>query len=311
MWDVFAVSTYFIVSLLFWYLGLIPDLAAMRDRAQTRMRKFCYGLFALGWLGSNRHWSNYEKAYLLLAGLATALVVSVHSVVSFDFCVSLLPGWHTTILPPYFVAGAVFSGFAMVLTLLVPLRAWCKLEEVITVRHVDLMCKVVLATGWMVSYAYVMELFTAWYGGNPYDRFALINRVTGPYWWAYVIVFAGNVVLPQLFWFKKARTNMAAVFVLSICVNIGMWFERFVIIVASLHRDFLPANWGYYQPTLIDVLTFAGAIGLFLTFFLLFLRFVPMIAIAEIKSVIPQGNPAHPLGGAKGETAMVLGPERK
>ena len=302
MWDVFAVSTYFTVSLMFWYMGLIPDLATMRDRAKTQVRKFIYGLFALGWTGSVRNWNNYEKAYLLLAGLSTPLVLSVHSIVSFDFAVSQLPGWHTTIFPPYFVAGAIFSGFGMVLTLLIPVRKLCHLEEVITVRHIELMGKVILATGSMVGYAYAMEFFIAWYGGNPYELFAFKNRAFGPYWWAYWTMITCNVISPQLFWFKKIRTNMIAVFILSICVNIGMWFERFVIVVTSLHRDYLPSSWGYYKPTIVDILTFAGTFGMFLTLFLLFLRFVPLVAIAEVKSVIPQGDPDHPMGGAKGGT---------
>lgn len=300
MWDVFAVSTYFTVSLLFWFVGLIPDLATMRDRAKTRLRKIAYGIFAFGWTGSNRHWNNYEKAYLILAGLSTPLVLSVHSIVSLDFSVAQLPGWHTTIFPPYFVAGAIFSGFGMVLTLLVPLRSVLKLEEVITVRHVELMCKVTLATGSIVGYAYGMEFFIAWYGGNPYERFAFVNRAFGPYAWAYWIMVTCNVLVPQLFWFKKIRTHMLVVFLISILVNIGMWFERFVIVVSSLHRDFIPANWGYYKPTAVDVLTYIGTFGLFFTFFLLFLRFLPMIAISEVKGVTPQSDPHHPLGGWKG-----------
>jgi Ni/Fe-hydrogenase subunit HybB-like protein len=299
MWDVFAVSTYFTVSALFWYVGLVPDLAVMRDRSKTKIRKFLYGLFALGWTGSNRHWSNYEKAYLILAGLSTPLVLSVHSIVSLDFAVSQLPGWHTTIFPPYFVAGAVFSGFGMVLTLLVPLRKLCKLEELITVRHVELMCKVTLATGSIVGYAYGMEVFIAWYSGNPYEKFAFWNRAFGPYWWAYWTMISCNVIIPQLFWFKKCRTHMGIVFVLSIFVNIGMWFERFVIVVTSLNREFLPANWGYFKPTWVDITTYVGTFGLFFTFFLLFLRFLPIIAISEVKGVTPQADPHHPLGGAK------------
>jgi Ni/Fe-hydrogenase subunit HybB-like protein len=299
MWDVFAVSTYFTVSLLFWYMGLIPDLAVMRDRAKTTARKFAYGFFSLGWTGSNRHWSNYERAYLILAGLSTPLVLSVHSIVSLDFSVSQLPGWHTTIFPPYFVAGAIFSGFGMVLTLLVPLRKICKLEDIITVRHVELMCKVTLATGSIVGYAYGMEFFIAWYSGNPYERYAFINRAFGPYAWAYWIMISCNVITPQFFWFKRIRTNMIIVFILSIFVNIGMWFERFVIVVTSLHREFLPSNWSYYSPTWVDVATYLGTFGLFFTFFLLFLRFVPLIAIAEVKAVTPQADPHHPLGGAK------------
>jgi molybdopterin-containing oxidoreductase family membrane subunit len=299
MWDVFAVSTYFTVSLLFWYMGLIPDLAVMRDRAKSKIRKFAYGLFSLGWTGSNRHWSNYERAYLILAGLSTPLVLSVHSIVSLDFSVSQLPGWHTTIFPPYFVAGAIFSGFGMVLTLLIPLRKICKLEDVITVRHVELMCKVTLATGSIVGYAYGMEFFIAWYSGNPYERYAFINRAFGPYGWAYWIMISCNVLTPQFFWFKRIRTNMFIVFILSIFVNIGMWFERFVIVVTSLHREFLPSNWSYYSPTWVDICTYLGTFGLFFTFFLLFIRFVPLVAIAEVKAVTPQADPHHPLGGAK------------
>jgi len=300
LWDVFAVSTYGTVSLLFWYVGLVPDLATMRDRATTKIRKFLYGLFALGWTGSNRHWSNYEKAYLLLAGLSTPLVLSVHSVVSFDFAVSQVPGWHTTIFPPYFVAGAIFSGFGMVLTLLIPLRSICGLQEVITVRHVELMCKVITATGSIVGYAYGMEFFIAWYGGNPYELYAFKNRAFGPYWWAYWSMITCNVVSPQLFWFKWCRTNVVFVFIVSIFVNIGMWFERFVIIVTSLHRDYLPSSWGMFSPTYVDILTFVGSFGLFMTLFLLFMRFLPVIAIAEVKGVTPQADPHHELGGAKG-----------
>jgi len=297
-WDVFAVSTYFTVSLLFWYMGLVPDLAVMRDRATNKLKQILYGLFALGWRASNRHWSNYEKAYLLLAGLSTPLVLSVHSIVSFDFAVSQLPGWHTTIFPPYFVAGAIFSGFGMVLTLLVPLRSVCNLQEIVTTRHVELMCKVVLATGSIVGYAYGMEFFIAWYGGNPYELDAFRFRAFGPYWWAYWIMITCNVISPQLFWFKKIRTNMVAVFIISIVVNIGMWFERFVIIATTLAREFMPANWGYFSPTMVDILTFVGTFGLFMTLFLLFMRFLPMIAICEVKGITPQADPHHPLGGA-------------
>ena len=299
LWDVFAVSTYGTVSLLFWYTGLVPDLATLRDRATTKLRKFAYGFFALGWTGSNRHWSNYEKAYLILAGLSTPLVLSVHSIVSFDFAVSQVPGWHTTIFPPYFVAGAVFSGFGMVLTLLIPLRTICKLEDIITVKHVDMMCKVILATGSIVGYAYGMEFFIAWYGGNPYELYAFQNRAFGPYWWAYWTMITCNVICPHLFWKRSWRRNMVFVFIVSIFVNIGMWFERFVIIVTSLHRDYLPSNWGYFTPTWVDIMTFVGSFGLFFTLFLLFMRFLPMIAISEVKGVTPQADPHHPLGGAK------------
>ena len=299
LWDVFAVSTYGTVSLLFWYVGLVPDLATLRDRATSKFRKFFYGLFALGWTGANRHWSNYEKAYLLLAGLSTPLVLSVHSIVSFDFAVSQVPGWHTTIFPPYFVAGAIFSGFGMVLTLLIPLRTVCRLQDVITVRHIELMGKVVLATGSIVGYAYAMEFFIAWYGGNPYERYAFMNRAFGPYWWAYWAMISCNVICPQLFWFRAVRRNMIVVFIISIFVNVGMWFERFVIIVTSLHRDYLPSSWSYFTPSWVDVLTFVGSFGLFFTLFLLFMRFLPMVAIAEVKGVTPQADPHHPLGGAK------------
>jgi len=298
MWDVFAVSTYFTVSLLFWYMGLIPDVAVIRDRAKTKVRKFIYGLLSLGWTGSNRHWSNYEKAYLILAGLSTPLVLSVHSIVSLDFAVSQLPGWHTTIFPPYFVAGAIFSGFGMVLTLLIPLRKVCKLEDVITMRHIDLMCKVTLATGSIVGYAYLMELFIAWYSGSPYERFAFVNRLQGPFAWGYWTMMICNVIVPQFFWVKSLRQNLWVVWVISILVNVGMWFERFVIIVISLHRDFLPSNWAYYLPSWVDVCTYIGTFGLFCTLFLLFMRFLPMIAVSEVKGVTPQADPHHPAGGA-------------
>jgi molybdopterin-containing oxidoreductase family membrane subunit len=285
----------------------------MRDRSKNVIRKFGYGLFSLGWTGSNRHWSNYEKAYLILAGLSTPLVLSVHSIVSLDFAVSQLPGWHTTIFPPYFVAGAVFSGFGMVLTLMIPLRKLLKLEEIVTIRHVELMCKVTLATGSIVAYAYAMEFFIAWYSGNPYEKFLFLqNRAAdpfilsklfhckpAPYWWGYWIMITCNCIVPQLFWFRKIRQHMFIVFVLSIFVNIGMWFERFVIVVTSLHREFIPSNWGYYSPTIVDILQYLGTFGLFFTFFLLFLRYIPLIAIAEVKGVTPQADPHHPLGGAK------------
>jgi Ni/Fe-hydrogenase subunit HybB-like protein len=300
MWDVFAVSTYFTVSLLFWYVGLIPDLAMMRDRAKTKIKQFIYGLFALGWTGSNRHWSNYEKAYLILAGLSTPLVLSVHSIVSLDFAVSQLPGWHTTIFPPYFVAGAVFSGFGMVLTLLIPLRSMCHLEDIITMRHIDVMCKVTLATGCIVSYAYIMEFIIAWYSGAPFEQFHFMNRALGPMWWGWVMMMGCNMIVPQLFWFKKVRQNLVLVFILSILVNIGMWFERFVIVVVGLYREFLPSNWDYYKPTWVDICTYLGTFGLFFTMFLLFMRFLPMIAVSEVKGVTPQADPHHPSAGGNG-----------
>ena len=304
MWDVFAVSTYFTVSVLFWYMGLIPDLAVMRDRAKTKLRQFLYGLFALGWTGSNRHWSNYEKAYLILAGLSTPLVLSVHSIVSLDFSVSQLPGWHTTIFPPYFVAGAVFSGFGMVLTLLIPLRSMFKLQDIITMRHIDVMCKVTLATGSIVGYAYAMEFFIAWYSGNPNEQFHFLNRALGPYQWGWIMMISCNTLVPQVFWFKWCRQKLWFVFIISILVNVGMWFERFVIIVIGLHREFLPSSWGYYRPTYVDVCTYIGTFGLFFTCFLLFIRFLPMIAISEVKGVTAQADPHHPAGGAKIEEAI-------
>ena len=293
LWDVFAVSTYFTVSLMFWYVGLVPDLATMRDRAKSKVRQMIYGVFSLGWRGSNRHWQNYEKAYLLLAALATPLVLSVHSIVSFDFAVSQLPGWHTTIFPPYFVAGAIFSGFAMVVTLMVLARQLFNLKSLVTIGHLERMNKIILLTGMLVGYAYGMEFFMAWYSGDQYETFAFINRASGPYAWAYWIMVSCNVISPQLFWFKKCRTSIPIMFIISIFVNIGMWFERFVITVTSLHRDFLPSSWGYYSPTWVDVCTFVGSFGLFFTLFLLFLRFLPSISISEIKNVMPEADPHY------------------
>jgi molybdopterin-containing oxidoreductase family membrane subunit len=311
-WDVFAVSTYGTVSLLFWYMGMIPDLATIRDRTQMvfnnrlqqakggfqiafekayfEFRKLFYGILAMGWRGSNRHWSNYEMAYLLLAGLSTPLVLSVHTVVSFDFAAANLPGWHTTIFPPYFVAGAIFSGFGMVLTLMLPLRSLFGLQDLITQYHIDCMCKICLATGSMVGYAYGMEFFIAWYGANPYEGFAFINRAFGPYAWAYWIMISCNVITPQFFWFKWARQNLWLVWILSCFINVGMWFERFVITVSSLANDFIPANWDYYSPTIVDIFTFFGTFGVFGVLFLLFIRFLPLLAFAEIKAVSPAGD---------------------
>ena len=291
MWDVFAVSTYGLVSLLFWYVGLIPDLATLRDRAKGKVRQVLYGVFAMGWRGSNRHWQHYEKAYLILAGLSTPLVLSVHSVVSFDFATSVLPGWHATIFPPYFVAGAVFSGFGLVMTLMVLAREFYGLKHLVTLRVLENMNKIMLVTGTMVGYAYGMEFFIAYYGGNPYELFTFKNRAFGPYWWAYWSMLTCNVISPQLFWFRAIRRSVPAMFVISIFVNIGMWFKRFVIIVTSLHRDFTPSAWGYFRPTLFDIGTYAGTMGLFFTLFLLFLRFLPMIAISEIKGVSPYADP--------------------
>lgn len=291
LWDVFAVSTYATVSLLFWYMGMIPDLATFRDRATTRWKYNLYGLLSLGWTGSARHWHRYERAYLLLAALATPLVLSVHTVVSFDFATSQIPGWHTTIFP-YFVAGAIFGGFGMVVTLLVPARALFGLEHLITLRHMENMNKVILATGTIVGYAYAMEFFIAWYGGNPYEQFAFTNRMFGPYAWAYWTMIACNVISPQVFWFKKCRTSPLVMWIVSIFVNIGMWFERFVIVVISLSRDYLPSSWGYYSPTWVDILTLIGSFGLFTTLFLLFCRFLPIVAMAEVKGVVHQHNHA-------------------
>ncbi|MEM9940860.1 MAG: NrfD/PsrC family molybdoenzyme membrane anchor subunit [Planctomycetota bacterium] len=292
LWDVFAVSTYATVSALFWFMGLVPDLATFRDRSKSKIAKFIYGLFSLGWTGSARNWHRYEIAYTILAALATPLVLSVHTIVSFDFAVSQLPGWHTTIFPPYFVAGAIFSGFAMVVTLLVPVRKLYGLERLITLRHLENMNKIVMATGMMVGTAYGIEFFIAWYGGVRYEGYAFLNRAFGNYWWAYWIMVTCNVVIPQLFWFKKCRTTPWIMVVVCIFVNIGMWFERFVITITSLCRDFLPASWAYFHPTWIDILMFVGSFGLFFTLFTLFCRFMPIIAIAEVKGVMPREH-AH------------------
>jgi Ni/Fe-hydrogenase subunit HybB-like protein len=297
MWDVFAVSTYFTVSVLFWFLGLVPDLGTLRDRAKSKVGKVVYGILALGWRGGNRQWRHYEMAYLILAGISTPLVLSVHSTVSFDFATSVLPGWHTTIFPPYFVAGAIFGGFAMVLTLLMPARSIYKLHDVITWNHIDVMCKIILLTGTIVGYAYSMEFFVAYYGANPFERFAFINRYFGPYWWASWSMFTCNVIMPQLFWVRAFRRNLITVLFVSMCVNAGMWFERFVIFVISLHRDFLPSSWGMYYPTWVDMSTFIGTIGIFVTLFLLFIRFLPMVAISEVRSVLPEADPHYePVG---------------
>lgn len=293
LWDVFAVSIYGSVSVLFWYTGLIPDLATMRDRARSKIASMVYGIFAIGWRGSNRHWQNYEKAYMILAAISTPLVLSVHTIVSFDFAVSQLPGWHTTIFPPYFVAGAIFSGFAMVLTLMIPARKLFHLEQLVTIRHFENMAKIILLTGTLVGYAYAMEFFIAWYSAVEFEQFAFINRAFGPYAWAYWTMISCNVISPQLFWFKKLRTNVYVLFIVSIFVNIGMWFERFVIVVTSLHRDFLPSSWDYYRPTFWDISTFVGTFGLFFTLFCLFVRFLPVVAIAEVKTVMPEADPHY------------------
>jgi Ni/Fe-hydrogenase subunit HybB-like protein len=298
MWDVFAVSTYGLVSLMFWYTGLIPDFAIARERALHPVRKAIYGLLSLGWKGSNRAWSHYEKAYLLFAGLSTPLVLSVHSVVSFDFAVSVVPGWHTTIFPPYFVAGAIFSGFAMVATLIIIMRKMFRLEHLITKNHLEAMNKVMIATSLMVGYAYATELFMAWYGGVQAEKYVFMNRALGPYAWAYWTMVICNVVIPQLLWFKKFRRSVLLMYPVVILVNVGMWFERFVIVVSSLHRDYLPTSWAYFKPTWIDAGLFVGSIGLFLTLMLLFCRFLPTISAAELKMIAPGAQPTR--GGQHG-----------
>ena len=326
LWDVFAVSTYFTVSVLFWFTGLIPDLATLRDRAKARgkmLQAYAYGFFALGWRGGNRQWRHYEMAYLLLAALSTPLVLSVHTIVSFDFATSVVPGWHTTIFPPYFVAGAIFGGFAMVLTLMVPMRSIYKLHDLITERHIDVMCKIILLTGTIVGYAYIMEFFVAWYSGNMFEVWAFLrSRVAGPvtdfvhlvhpafpklphapYWWAYYCMMSFNVLAPQLFWFRFCRRNLFMVMLVCMFVNAGMWFERFVIIVTSIARDFLPSSWSMFHPTWVDIWTFVGTFGLFMSLFLVFIRFLPMIAIAEVKGVTPQADPHTGHGTAFGYAA--------
>ena len=285
VWDVFAVSTYFTISLCFWFTGLIPDFASIRDRS-TGWRRAIYGALSLGWRGSERNWQHYERAYMMLAGLCTPLVLSVHSVVSFDFATAILPGWHTTIFPPYFVAGAIFSGFAMVVTLLVILRKVFRMEEYITILHLENMNKIILVTGMMVGYAYATEFFVALYSQNPYERFTFMNRATGPFFWAYWTMVTCNVIVPQIFWSRKMRRSIPVMFVVSLLVNVGMWFERFTIIVTSLSRDFLPVNWSYYRPTIFDWTVTAGSFGWFFMWFLLFCRYFPAISMAEVKGVL-------------------------
>ncbi len=293
-WDVFAVSTYLTISFVFWYLGMVPDLATMRDRAKHKLRKLAYGMLSLGWRGTNTNWQHYESAYLMLAGLSTPLVLSVHSIVSFDFAVSNLPGWHTTIFPPYFVAGAIFSGFAMVVTLMCLTRVgFPQIKDYITVNHLEVMNKIIMATGLMVGYAYASEFFIAWYSGVKYETFTFINRAIGPYWWSYWIMVTCNVFIPQLFWFKKIRRSIALMFVISIFVNIGMWFERYVITVTSLHADFLPSNWGMFVMTFFDFGVLIGSFGMFFTLFLLFIRTLPMVAMSEVKPMIYVGRDGH------------------
>lgn len=291
VWDVFAVSTYATVSIVFWYIGMVPDFATIRDRAKNIWRKRIYGALSLGWRGTARHWNHYEMVYMLLAGLSTPLVLSVHSIVSFDFAVGVVPGWHTTIFPPYFVAGAIFSGFGMVVTLMCILRALIpNFKDYVTINHMENMNKIIMTTGLMVGYAYASEFFIAWYGGNPYEEFTFINRAFGPMAWSYWIMVTCNVIIPQLFWFKKIRTSIIPMFIISIFVNIGMWYERFVIVVTSLSADFLPSNWGLWHPTLTDYAAIAGSFGMFFFIFLIYIRTMPAISIAEIKPVLNVGK---------------------
>jgi Ni/Fe-hydrogenase subunit HybB-like protein len=293
IWDVFAVSTYGTVSALFWFVGLIPDLATLRDRATNKAAQIIYGMLAMGWRGSARHWHRYQSAYLVLAGLATPLVLSVHTVVSFDFAVGIVPGWHTTIFPPYFVAGAIYSGFAMVLTIAIPLRKAYGLEDFITMRHLENMAKVMLATGLIVAYGYFMEFFLALYSGNKFDVFLVQQRLHGPYAPYYFALILCNILTPQLLWFQKVRTNVAALFVMSLVINLGMWLERFVIVVISLTRDFVPGAWGRYQPTFWDYSTFIGTMGLFVSLLFLFVRGLPAISIAEMRELVAHKSEGH------------------
>jgi molybdopterin-containing oxidoreductase family membrane subunit len=288
VWDAFAVSTYATVSALFWYIGLLPDLATLRDRSKNRPAKIIYGLLAMGWRGSAVHWYRHETASLLLAGLATPLVLSVHTIVSFDFAYSIVPGWHATIFPPYFVAGAIYAGFAMVLTLTIPVRKIFGLEDFITMKHLDNMGKVLLATGLIVGYGYMMEAFSAYYSGNPYERYMIMNRMGGPYAAFYWCLVACNIVTPQFLWSRKVRSSVGALFAIAMVVNVGMWLERFVIVVTSLHRDFMPSAWGMYYPTRWDFMTFFGTIGLFLALLFLFIRFLPLISIFEMRALVTE-----------------------
>ena len=296
IWDVFAVSTYFTVSLMFWYVGLIPDLATLRDKAKTLWIKRAYGMLSLGWRGSARHWQRYEHIYLLLAGLSTPLVLSVHTVVSFDFAIGIVPGWHATIFPPYFVAGAIYDGFAMVLTLAIPLRKIYGLEDFITLRHLENMAKVTLVTGLIVAYGYTSEAFFGWYSDNRYEGFMIWNRMTGPYWYMYWSLIFCNIITPQSLWIRRVRTTPALLFAVAMVVNVGMWLERFEIVVTSLHRDFLPSSWGMYYPTKWDWMTFIGTIGLFIFLFFLFVRFLPMISIFEMRTMAPGARPKQAEG---------------
>src|SRR5580704_133020 len=294
VWDVFAVSTYLTISLVSWFIGLIPDLATLRDRTENPVLQKVFGLLAMGWRGSARHWHRYESAYLLLAGLATPLVLSVHTVVSFDFAVGIVPGWHTTIFPPYFVAGAIYSGFAMVLCLAIPIRVIYKLEDFITMRHLENSAKVMLATGLIVAYGYGMEAFMAWYSGGIYERYAFVNRMwAGGYWWTYWVLILCNILIPQLLWSRRVRMKIGAVFAISLVGNVGMWLERFVIVVTSLTRDFVPSSWGMYYPTIWDWSTYLGTIGVFLALMFLFVRGLPAISIFEMREVVHEMEPEH------------------
>jgi Ni/Fe-hydrogenase subunit HybB-like protein len=293
LWDVFAVSTYFTVSLIFWYVGLIPDFASLRDRTESKIKKSIYSVFSLGWRHSTRHWQHYEKIYVILAGFATPLVLSVHTIVSFDFAVSVIPGWHTTIFPPYFVAGAVFSGFAMVQNVLIFVRQAFNLKHIITINHLEKMNQVMIVVGMIVGYAYGMEFFIAWYSGNDFEMFTFINRALGPYAWAYWIMISCNVLSPQFFWFKKLRRSIVFMFIIGVFVNIGMWFERFVIIVTSLSRDFLPSSWGMYTPTIYDFGVLIFSFGLFFTLILLFVKTLPVVSISEVKASVIGAQPSH------------------
>ncbi len=298
-WDVFAVSTYGTVSLVFWYVGLVPDLATMRDSALHMWQRKLYGVLSLGWRGSAIHWHRYQKAYLLLAGLATPLVLSVHSIVSMDFAISIIPGWHTTIFPPYFVAGAIYSGFAMVLTLIIPLRAWYNMRDLITLRHIDAAAKLMLGTGLIVAYGYSMEAFFSWYSNDKYESFMYWNRITGPYGFSYALLILCNIAIPQALWSKRVRQNIVLVWLISLVVNCGMWLERFVIVVVSLHRDFLPSSWGIYIPTKWDWATFTGTLGFFLFLIFLFVRALPSISIFEVREVVHhEKHKQHELTGA-------------
>jgi Ni/Fe-hydrogenase subunit HybB-like protein len=306
VWDVFAVSTYATVSFLFWYVGLIPDLATLRDRSRRPLARFLYGILAMGWRGSAIHWHRYRTAYLLLAGLATPLVVSVHSVVSLDFAAGIVPGWHSTIFPPYFVAGAIYSGFAMVLTLAIPLRKFYGLEDFITMKHLENMGKVLLATGLIVAYGYLMETFFSWYSGNEFEEYMMTNRMHGPYAHTYRMLILCNCLAPQLLWLRRVRTSVPMLFILSIIVNVGMWLERYVIVITSLHRDFVPAAWDMYHGTIWDYATYYGSIGLFFFLMFLFIRFLPVISIAEMRELVAETQERQPAAEPHGHAARAL-----